>query len=76
MTNVTDASEFILKVEKELNRLKETKNRYHYDFDLIFSERSIGENVKSYFEGKGYKVELKWCTGCQVYKSDLIIEIQ
>jgi hypothetical protein len=75
MKVIFNASEFIEKIRIELNRLQENGKQYWYGFDLIFEQRDTGENVKRYFDGIGYKTELRWCNNCMSHKCDIIIEI-
>jgi hypothetical protein len=74
---IFDIQSFIEKTEIQLVRYKTEGKKYFYDFDLLFENRNIAENTKRYFEGKGYKVEIKWCKSCSgnVSKCDIIIEI-
>ena len=77
MNAIFDVNNFILKTSTELVRLKSQGKKHYYGFDLLFEKKATGENIKRYYEGLGYIVELKWCKSCATTtnKADLIIEI-
>jgi hypothetical protein len=62
---ITDVNEYIDYVEKGI---KKAKGRNKFNFGTIetkFSKDALAYNAKTYFENKGYSVELKKCEQCK-----------
>jgi hypothetical protein len=63
---VDDVNRYIEMVESAL-----IKSSVFADVSVKFTHENMAENIRRYFVGKGFNVELKKCTHCRTY--DIII---
>jgi len=63
--------ETVEKIDNEIYKLNEKGKRIWFDIDVKLD--NFSGQLRKYYMGKGYSIEIKPCKGCKQKKADITI---